>query len=428
MDPATARLEALLAPLTNWERRRPDRPHWSLAGMRGMLERGEARVPAGLRIQVGGSKGKGTTAMYLEAFGKALGWRTGTYLSPHVSSLLERVRIDGREANAEELLAALGDVVAGPYARSGELSFFEAMTAAALNCFTAGAAELAVFEVGLGGRLDATTAIPVHASILTMVELEHTELLGDTVEKIAAEKAPILRPGGTAFTGAQGGALEVLRAHAREAGCRLAVLGEDFALEDVQDLGDGYRGVLRLGERREPFALPGACRFELPAFALAAACLATLRPSVGLPLLPAPRPTVRGRFELVATGDRWPLVLDGAHTESSLAAVADEVRRRWPDEPLALLFASASGKRWRQGLPHLLPRLRAAAATTVEGIPGEDPTVIRDWLAARGVPALTAVGPAAGLRWLLQQPCPRLVTGSFYLVGAVYGVQRHAAD
>src|SRR5688572_8612576 len=326
-DAATSRLQGLLAPLTNYERYRPLHPRWSLDGMEGILARGEARVPPGTRIQVGGSKGKGTTTLYLESLARAAGLRTGTYLSPHVETMLERVRLDGRDATEAELLDGLAPVLAGERARSGELTFFEAMTAAAANLFAARRVALSVFEVGLGGRLDSTTAIPVDGSIVTTIEKEHQELLGDTLAEIAGEKSFVIRPGNPAFTAVTGEALAVLERRARDVGAELSVLGRDFVLEDLADRDGTFTGMLRAAGESARFVLRGAARFELPALALAWAALRRLRPELELPLDPVPRPSPPGRFETRRLPDGGVLILDGAHTEESLRAVAGELAR-----------------------------------------------------------------------------------------------------
>ena len=220
---AAERILALVAPFTNYERNRQDKPRWSLDNIRTLLARPGATSARGLAVQVGGSKGKGTTALYLDALARHLGLRSGVYLSPHVDDVTERVQIDGQPTPLlEEVVRELIDFVKRE--RLQDVSFFEVMTAAAAECYARAAVDLAVFEVGLGGRLDATTAVPVDASILTNVELEHTDLLGDTVEAIAGEKAYILRLGKVAFTAARNGALRVIEAYAREVQSPLRVL------------------------------------------------------------------------------------------------------------------------------------------------------------------------------------------------------------
>src|SRR5688572_28305011 len=146
--------------------------------MQRLLQRSGARPcvrPAG---QVGGSKGKGTTCAMLEALALASGGVAGVYTSPHVTTLLERIRIGGADIAVGQLEPLLRDVLAAP---AGERAptFFEAMTLAAAAAFAQRGVDLAIYEVGLGGRFDATTALPIDAAIVTTIELEHTDLLGD---------------------------------------------------------------------------------------------------------------------------------------------------------------------------------------------------------------------------------------------------------
>ncbi len=418
MDGPTRRLTALLAPLTNYERQRPDRPRWSLDGMRRLLALAEP-LPAAPLVQIGGSKGKGTTAGYIEALARGAGLRTGAYASPHVRSLLERVRLDGAPVDEARLRDALLPIVAAVREQGEPATFFDVMTRAALTCFARAGVDIGLLEVGLGGRLDSTTAVDVAASIVTAVELEHTDLLGDTIEAIAGEKSHVLRPESTGFTSATGVALDVLRRRARTVGNDLRVAGSDFGLDGTQRTRHGWRGTVWTGEQRSPFTLPAAAAgFELPAFALAVATLRHLFPGLELPLDPAPRPALPGRFEQVACRDGGVVILDGAHTEDSMRALADELAARFPDRRAGLLFACAAGKRWQQALKWLLPVVDNVLVTALTGTRSEDPKAIAAWLQQAGVRGDVVDDAAAGLRSLTASHDLRVVTGSFYLVGA----------
>ena len=149
-----------------------------------------------------------------------------------METLRERIRVAGASVPVDALERLLDELLAVDAARPP--TFFEAMTAASVEWFARSGVDLAVYEVGLGGRHDATTAIEVDAAIVTRIELEHTEVLGDTVEAIAGEKAPVIRPGGLGLTGTTGGALEVVRRHARDVGAELLVLGEDFSVRGLE--------------------------------------------------------------------------------------------------------------------------------------------------------------------------------------------------
>jgi len=418
---AAERILASLAPLTNYERNRADRPRWSLANIKTLLRRPAATPARGLAVQVGGSKGKGTTSLYLDALARHLGLRAGVYLSPHVDDVTERVQLDGGPA---PMLADVVDEIAAfvRQARLADASFFEVMTAAACECFARAGVDLAVYEVGLGGRLDATTAIDVDLSIVTNVELEHTELLGDTVEAIAGEKAYVVRPGRPAATGATNDALAVIAARAREVGAPLRVLGHDLRIE-ATDAGAGFAGVVIDGGERLPFELPEAARFELPALAFAVSALRTLFPRLRLDVARALRPVrfrprLPARFERVERPEGVYFV-DAAHTEGSLQATAHEAARAAPGHRYAVLFASAAGKRWQAGLSRLAPIVDTLYVTTLEGTASEDPQAIGDGARRLGLSVCLVADPAVGLAALRQHPGPWLVTGSFYLAGRV---------
>ena len=418
-DPAAERLAPLLSQLENFERSRPDRRIWDLANARALVAHLGPAPAHGKAIQVGGSKGKGTVCAFLGALAQASGLRAGAYLSPHVTTILERILLDGRPVTTEAMETQLRLVLARADQIGVKATFFEALTVAAAQAFVAARTDLAIYEVGLGGRFDATTAIPVDASILTGVELEHTAILGSTVAAIASEKAWIVRPSGVAFTAARGDALAVLENHAKAQGAELFVLGTDMHLVDASWEGTDYRARLVLPDGRElPVLLPDARGYEPQALALAAAALAHVRPDVALRLDPAPRPwQLPCRFDVVRCADGLPFVFDGAHTEQSLLAVAGEFRRRWPDRKAVVLFGSASDKRWRQGLSALLPIADSFVLTELTGTVGEDPQVVADWLRAQGgaVSVIRSVPEAVAA--VCSTPLPRLCCGSFYLAG-----------
>ena len=418
MDHAAERLRPLLDRMVDYERLRPQRCDWDLAGVAALLERAGAAPAPRPAVQVAGSKGKGTTAAFLEALVAAAGRSAGVYSSPHLQTLVERLRIGGASVAVEALEPLLAELL--EVAPERPPTFFEAMTAASVECFARAGVDLAVYEVGLGGRLDATTAIPVDAAIVTRVELEHTDVLGDSVAAIAGEKAHVIRPGGLGLTSADGDALPAVRRRARDVGAELLVMGEDFDLRCCEHDAAGARGELLLPDgSRRPFSAPGASAFSLPALALAAATLQRVLPDLPLALDPAPSPQLPGRFEVFVEPDGEQLVLDGAHTEASLRAVAAELQRRSPGRAPAVLTAAAAGKRWREGLSALLPTADSFVVTELSGTPCEDPAVISAWLAARGARSEVTPDVRAGLRVLRRRPGPRLVVGSFYLAGAV---------
>ena len=176
-----------------------DYERFGLARIRALLDRignPERQLPC---IHITGSKGKGTTALASEALLIASGLRTGTYTSPHLEAWRERFRIDGSWVEEQRLVSVLGSMLPAleELRRDRELapSFFDVSTGLALALFRDAGVDAAVIEVGLGGRIDSTNVVASRVSVLTAVQLEHTETLGETRELIAREKVGIARPG-----------------------------------------------------------------------------------------------------------------------------------------------------------------------------------------------------------------------------------------
>lgn len=409
---ADQRIAALCRDLTNYERDRPDRARFDLEAMRALLARDGAPVLPRFTVQVGGSKGKGTLVRYLATLARP--WRVGSYTSPHVETVLERVAIDGANVDEAILVRELSSVL--EYARSmdGPISFYEAMTAAAIGCFARAEVDLGVFEVGLGGRLDATTAVPVDIGALTSVELEHTELLGDTIEAIATEKSFVVRSGRPAVVALEGVALDVVARRAAEVQADLSVLGRDFHVSPRREADGALRVELRSADRGDAVVtVAGAPDYEALSAALAWRILTTLDPAFVMPER-IERPAMPGCFESVEG-----VVLDGAHTPESTRLLAAELERRFGDRPIVLLFASAHGKRWRDALGHLLSRISTVRVTSIEGTRCEPPEEIARWLADQGVDARVSDSAGDGLSELRSLGSLVVVTGSFYLAGEV---------
>jgi dihydrofolate synthase/folylpolyglutamate synthase len=190
-------------------------------------------------VHVAGTNGKGSVAAMLDAILHAAGWRTGLFTSPHLVHLGERVQVDRRvlsEAQIVSYLATLRPIAERIAAASADLrpTFFEFMTAMALLEFAHERCDIAVIEVGLGGRLDATNIVTPEVSVITSLAMDHCEILGDTIEQIATEKAGIIKPGRPVVLGRVPAAAEkTIRAIAAERGAPLvsvvAEFGEDTA-------------------------------------------------------------------------------------------------------------------------------------------------------------------------------------------------------
>jgi dihydrofolate synthase/folylpolyglutamate synthase len=350
---------ATLAHLPNLEHLRPDRidvAAFRLARMHALLERlGDPQ--RSLRcVHVAGSKGKGSICEMMAAALGGCGYTVGLYTSPHLVDVRERVRVSGRWIEPQALVRLLNRVVQAGAALQpefGPLSYFEAITAVGLTHFAELAVDAAVIEVGLGGRLDATNTITPALCLIGAIQLEHTDLLGTTLGAIAREKAGILKPGVPAATVPQAPeALEVIQAVAAEVGAPLVVLGRDaeftHRLESDGEHGTHVRVSLTSGKTAyEHVAVP------LPGEHQAANCGLVL---TGLELLSRQglavseagvvqglRTTARqGRAEVVSEQPR--VLIDGAHTPPSIAALVRALGAHHRYDSLVVVFGCAQDK------------------------------------------------------------------------------------
>jgi dihydrofolate synthase/folylpolyglutamate synthase len=295
----------------------------------------EPRFPV---ITVGGTNGKGSTAAHLEALLSARGASAGLFTSPHLIRYNERIRVDGREVGDAELIGAFERIEAARGATT--LTFFEYNTLAALLIFAGRAVDVAVLEVGLGGRLDATNLIAADVAVLVSVGLDHRDWLGDTLELIGAEKAGIFRAGRPAVLGTPRMPASVFTA-LEALGARALVAERDFSWRlhgaswDYEGPGGALQGL-------PPSALAGSVQYRNAATAVAAARAlgagASARPAaVALARRLAPlderhvgaalgRVHLAGRFQIVPGAVEW--ILDIAHNEPAAQVLAAQLRER----------------------------------------------------------------------------------------------------
>lgn len=300
----------------------------AVAGRLGLL-------PAPFRsVLVGGTNGKGSTVAHLDAMTRAAGLRVGAFTSPHLVRYTERIRIEGREADEAALVAAFERIEAARGATT--LTFFEYNTLAAFDLFARARVDLAVVEVGLGGRLDATNILDADVAVLCSVGFDHCDWLGDTLEKIGAEKAGIFRRGQPVVLGNAAmprsvhAAIERLGADARWP-------GRDFHVERQRGQG-AAEGTWSFRGRRWQFtalpapALPGDVQYDNAAVAIAALealpGIEVLAPALGAATLERALREVRlpGRFQIVPGEVEW--ILDVAHNPSAAETLAAALRSR----------------------------------------------------------------------------------------------------
>lgn len=316
-----------LAEWLDWQLRvHPRAMDFTLDRIRVVLERlgvARPRVPV---FTVGGTNGKGSVTALLDSTLRASGLRVGHYTSPHLVRYEERIRIDGREIDAAELVAVFERVEA---ARGDvTLTFFEYATAAALVAFADARLDALVLEVGLGGRLDAVNAIDPDVAVVVSIGFDHMEYLGDTLEAIGREKAGIFRAGRPAIYGS----LEMpqsIATCAAAVGARLERYGTDFAARVATSGGEWHwsRGAAAL-ESLPPPALVGAVQYANAATALAALAAAGMLPARAAIERGLREVVLAGRFQVIGGPVEW--VFDVAHNAASAQTLAANVRARPP--------------------------------------------------------------------------------------------------
>jgi dihydrofolate synthase/folylpolyglutamate synthase len=312
----------------------------------GLVHRGldpsSMRVPF---IQVAGTNGKGSVSSMLAAALRAAGYKTGLYSSPHLHRFTERVRIDGAPISTREAARRIAELLTWAESKSApELSFFELSTLLAVESFRDHLCDVAVIEVGLGGRLDATTALPASLSVITRIALDHEQILGDSLPKIAAEKAGIIRPAVPVISSARGAQVQrVIKARAKQLGSRLYLIDRDFRARATSD---GRVAFDVSGQRIAPIKLGllGEHQHDNAAAAVAALCALE---DVGLPVSPAAISRGLTRVRWPARLERYPgrpaMLFDAAHNPDGCEALArylaNEKRR-----PRVLVFGAMSDK------------------------------------------------------------------------------------
>ena len=275
-------------------------------------------------ITVAGTNGKGSTVAHADALLRALGAATGMFTSPHFLRYNERIRVGGAEVGDAELIAAFERIEAARGATT--LTFFEYNTLAALSIFAARRVDVAVLEVGLGGRLDATNLLAADVAVLTSVGFDHRDYLGDTLELIGAEKAGIFRAQRPAVLGTPDMPPSVF-ARIAALPARALIAGRDFSWQVRAD-GWSYRGIeVSLDELPAP-GLAGSIQYRNAATALAAVEALGVPAALTASRVSAALGDVRlaGRMQIVAGPVEW--ILDIAHNEPAARVLAEHLRER----------------------------------------------------------------------------------------------------
>ena len=365
-------------------------------------------------VHVAGTNGKGSVTAMVEVALRAAGHRSARYTSPHLCDITERFVIDGRPVAREALVAVVADVrdAVETLRREGALSvqptFFEVTTAAAFELFRRSGVEVAVIEVGLGGRLDATNVLAPVATAITSIALDHQQYLGSTLGEIALEKAGIIKAGVPVVVGDLGpDAMAVIVSIARSRGAPLV----RTTPADVAGFTIGLRGGHQVSNAAVAAALLRAC---------AASGLAVPRASVAEGLA---HPAWPGRLDVRRLSDGREVTLDAAHNPAGAAALASYLLTvTGTKQPL--VFAAMQDKDAAGMLRVLLPAVDRLIVTRASTRRSADPSALAE-LARTIAPALpvsVVPEPADALAAAFLNSRRIVVAGSIFLLGDVLTV------
>lgn len=389
---------------TNWETRPPGTPHtFALERIEHLLAALGQPHHAWPAVHVGGTNGKGSTCAFVAAALAAAGYRVGRYTSPHLHTVRERIRVGDRLIGEAEVIAwldthrALLDALAG-------LTTFEVLTALAFDHFRAAEVDIAVVEVGLGGRLDTTRVVRPAVSVLTSIGLDHREILGDTVRQIASDKVGIFHPGVPVVSAPQEpDAAAVIDAEARRLGCPLSIVGRDArwrvrpgtrppVLDIEVDAGDAPPTRYAVA--------PGLLGPHQHVNATVAAAALTVLDGHGWPVasaaVEAGLAAARwpGRYERFPTPAGGTLVVDGAHNPPGIAALLAALDAVDPAPAYVFVLGFGGGKDVDAMLDALGPRAAHVVTVQADHPKALDAARLADRIAGRGLRVPLTVGGA----------------------------------
>jgi dihydrofolate synthase/folylpolyglutamate synthase len=414
---------------------------FDLAHMRvllGAMEDPERTFPS---VLIAGTNGKGSTAATLASILRSSGLKTGLYTSPHLVRINERIRVNGDEIGDDEFAGLHGEVDRRAEALIGreELpwhpSFFEMMTAIAFAHFARQGVDIAVLEVGMGGRLDATNVVEPLVSVITDIALDHQKFLGDTVGEIAREKVGIIRPGGVVVTLPQqpeandviGNAILDLEARAVSAVQYVPPVSPGSSGYRVPGIESWYRYPLQVmgSQIAVETRLVGRHQLRNVALAVAAAEQLSKQGIAGVTAESIERGIREtrwpGRFQVLAAHSDWPeMVLDVAHNPSGAWALRAALSERYDDRPLVFVFGVMRDKAVSEMAEILFPVAELVIATRPENPRSASPEEIEQAGRRTGaeielVPDVESALERA--RGMVRPESVMVVTGSIYLVG-----------
>jgi dihydrofolate synthase/folylpolyglutamate synthase len=382
-------------------------------------------------VHVAGTIGKGSTVAMMQAVLSGCGWTTGTYTSPHLMDIRERISINGEKISQVDFAKLAKTVSAAADKVAPGATFFEIITAMSFVHFAESATDVAIIETGLGGRLDATNVLKPSVCLITKIDLDHQYLLGNTIAEIAREKAGIFKPGVPALSVKQDPEVEaVLREVAEEVGCELRFIGKEIEFSSrfcVTDEIGAHMRICLLGERIHymhlPVPLPGSHQADNCALALAALDMVggktdEFEESVifrGLAKTKNP-----GRMDLVWKRPR--ILVDGAHNPASMHALMRGIGSHLSFDSMICIFGCNEDKDVDANLEKLAIGGDKIIFTKAAGQPRavEPEDLVKRFENLRNRTCQSAPSVEKAIQ-IASQASGRedliCVTGSFYLVG-----------
>jgi len=377
-------------------------------------------------IHIAGTNGKGSTASMIAAIFTAAGYRTGLYTSPHLVSFRERIRIDGKpipERDVAEVMSRLERAI-----RRQRPTFFEATTALGFAWLAEKDVDIAIIETGLGGRLDSTNVVQPIVSVITTIGLEHTEILGNTLEKIALEKAGIIKKRVPCVTGVDDRKpLGVIRRACKEQGAPLVTLNDLSVTARHESLKGSVFDLMVGKSRHKNLKISLAGRFQIRNAALAIATIEQVNKSAKFQLSERSIRSglskiqelagLTGRLSLIQ--QKPPVILDVAHNPDGVIQLVAALRRLGIENPI-IVFGVMRDKDHEAMVRSLEPiavEVIAVAAQTERSRSASD---VAAMFTKRGLRVSAALSVSEGVRLAIQrssQRMPILVTGSHYVVG-----------
>ncbi|MFH1837189.1 MAG: folylpolyglutamate synthase/dihydrofolate synthase family protein [Candidatus Omnitrophota bacterium] len=401
--------------------------NFDLSRLQGFLEKTGDPQTSYRSVHIAGTKGKGSVATFTASILAENGYKVGLYTSPHLLDVKERIKINGADISEDSFLKILSKIQDDLAGREKIFTYFEILTFIAIFYFKEQGVDLAVFETGLGGRLDATNVIKSEVCGITSISHDHMQVLGDKLEKITREKIAIIKPGSHCISSPQrADILEIIKERCIKENVSLSIVGEDISY-NIKASGEegslvnikGIRGLY------ESCHIDMMGSFQAENAATAVGIVEQVLTGIELDLdkikMGIKKAFLPGRMEIIAKDPL--LIIDGAHNKSSASRLKYSVEENLKYDRLILLLGISKDKDIRSICSELVPLSDEVVLTRAASQRSADPGMIRGYIKGKTVcmtsnvkEGLGAALSLAGERDLI------LATGSFYLIGEVRGL------